>query len=128
MSRSSTRRTLSSGGFMGMMNVLMQLRKVRVRAREAHTVRDTTRARGATPTFACDAQVCNHPDLFEPRPVVSPVALPALVLRMPMCGIIGGRLAVVPAHSSLVTLERLNRHVVRCALRGACVEGGGRPA
>jgi len=42
MSRSSTR-VMLTGGFMGMMNVLMQLRKV-----------------------------CNHPDLFEPRPIVSP--------------------------------------------------------
>ena len=44
MMRSSTRRSLSQGGnFMGMMNVLMQLRKV-----------------------------CNHPDLFEPRPIMTP--------------------------------------------------------
>ena len=43
ISRSTTRSLLSGGNFMGMMNVLMQLRKV-----------------------------CNHPDLFEPRPIVSP--------------------------------------------------------
>jgi E1A-binding protein p400 len=42
MSRSSTRSLMQGGGFMGMMNVLMQLRKV-----------------------------CNHPDLFEPRPIIS---------------------------------------------------------
>ena len=43
MSRSATRALLSGGNFMGMMNVLMQLRKV-----------------------------CNHPDLFEPRAILSP--------------------------------------------------------
>jgi helicase SWR1 len=40
MSRASTREALASGGYMGVMNTLMQLRKV-----------------------------CNHPDLFEVRPV-----------------------------------------------------------
>jgi Helicase conserved C-terminal domain len=50
MSRSSTRAALGGGGqFMGMMNVLMQLRKV-----------------------------CNHPDLFEPRPIASPFVLEPL--------------------------------------------------
>ena len=39
----STKATLASGHFMSVINVLMQLRKV-----------------------------CNHPDLFEPRPVHSP--------------------------------------------------------
>lgn len=43
MSRSSTRSFLSGGNFMGMMNILMQLRKV-----------------------------CNHPDLFEARAITSP--------------------------------------------------------
>ena len=43
MSRSSTRSYLSGGNFMGMMNILMQLRKV-----------------------------CNHPDLFEARAITSP--------------------------------------------------------
>lgn len=47
MARSSTRQALKKGGnFMGMMNVLMQLRKV-----------------------------CNHPDLFEPRAVITPFAM-----------------------------------------------------
>ncbi|BEI90755.1 uncharacterized protein CcaverHIS019_0308250 [Cutaneotrichosporon cavernicola] len=40
MSRAETRETLTSGGYLGVVNVLMQLRKV-----------------------------CNHPDLFEVRPV-----------------------------------------------------------
>ena len=51
MSRSSTRAALSGGAFMGMMNVLMQLRKV-----------------------------CNHPDLFEPRPIKAPFKAPTLAV------------------------------------------------
>ncbi|XP_010571141.1 PREDICTED: helicase SRCAP-like [Haliaeetus leucocephalus] len=43
MGQASTKATLASGHFMSVINVLMQLRKV-----------------------------CNHPDLFEPRPVHSP--------------------------------------------------------
>ncbi|XP_058868222.1 helicase SRCAP [Acipenser ruthenus] len=43
MAQSSTRETLASGHFMSVINILMQLRKV-----------------------------CNHPDLFDPRPVHSP--------------------------------------------------------
>jgi len=55
LSRSSTRVALKKGGnFMGMMNVLMQLRKV-----------------------------CNHPDLFEPRSVITPFILPPLSVTVP---------------------------------------------
>ncbi len=43
MASSGTQSTLTSGNFLGIVNVLMQLRKV-----------------------------CNHPDLFEVRPIVSP--------------------------------------------------------
>lgn len=43
MSNAATKNTLASGNFLGIMNALMQLRKV-----------------------------CNHPDLFEVRPIVSP--------------------------------------------------------
>ena len=43
MANAGTQSTLSSGNYLGLMNVLMQLRKV-----------------------------CNHPDLFEGRPIVSP--------------------------------------------------------
>lgn len=46
MSRASTREALSSGGYLGVMNTLMQLRKV-----------------------------CNHPDLFEVRPVRTSFAM-----------------------------------------------------
>ena len=57
LSRSSTRQALKKGGnFMGMMNVLMQLRKV-----------------------------CNHPDLFEPRSVVTPFILPSIPITVPRC-------------------------------------------
>ena len=50
MSRSSTRSFLSGANFMGMMNILMQLRKV-----------------------------CNHPDLFEERAVTSSFVLEDIV-------------------------------------------------
>eukprot|EP00529_Nitzschia_sp_RCC80_P005624 CAMPEP_0113483506 /NCGR_PEP_ID=MMETSP0014_2-20120614/23467_1 /TAXON_ID=2857 /ORGANISM="Nitzschia sp." /LENGTH=1030 /DNA_ID=CAMNT_0000377051 /DNA_START=488 /DNA_END=3576 /DNA_ORIENTATION=+ /assembly_acc=CAM_ASM_000159 len=57
LSRSSTRNALKKGGnFLGMMNVLMQLRKV-----------------------------CNHPDLFEPRSVVTPLVIPGISLTVPRC-------------------------------------------
>jgi hypothetical protein len=60
MARSSTRQALRKGGnFMGMMNVLMQLRKV-----------------------------CNHPDLFEPRSVVTPLALNPILCEYPSCVLI----------------------------------------
>ena len=55
MARSSTRTALNTGGnFMGMMNVLMQLRKV-----------------------------CNHPDLFEPRSVITPFAMERIQYTVP---------------------------------------------
>ena len=55
MARSSTRQSLRKGGnFMDMMNVLMQLRKV-----------------------------CNHPDLFEPRPVITPFVMDSISLSVP---------------------------------------------
>ena len=50
MSRAKTRESLSSGNYMSIINCLMQLRKV-----------------------------CNHPDLFEPRPIVTPFAQPRSV-------------------------------------------------
>lgn len=56
MARSSTRQALKGGNFMGMMNVLMQLRKV-----------------------------CNHPDLFEPRSVVTPLVVRPIFLPMALC-------------------------------------------
>jgi helicase SWR1 len=57
LSRSSTRNALTKGGnFLGMMNVLMQLRKV-----------------------------CNHPDLFEPRSVLTPFVTDPIELSVPGC-------------------------------------------
>ena len=57
MSRSSTRMAMQKGGnYMGMMNVLMQLRKV-----------------------------CNHPDLFEPRSIVTPFSPEPLSLVTASC-------------------------------------------
>ncbi|KAM9510564.1 LOW QUALITY PROTEIN: helicase SRCAP [Guaruba guarouba] len=52
MAQASTKATLASGHFLSVINVLMQLRKV-----------------------------CNHPDLFEPRPVHSPFVTPGLCFR-----------------------------------------------
>lgn len=55
-----TKESLASGNLLSVINVLMQLRKV-----------------------------CNHPDLFEPRPVSSPLQLPALRLRVPALALLG---------------------------------------
>ena len=52
MASGQTRDTLGSGSFLGIMNVLMQLRKV-----------------------------CNHPDLFEERPIRSPHEMQPLVMQ-----------------------------------------------
>ncbi|CAM9514029.1 unnamed protein product, partial [Chrysoparadoxa australica] len=71
MSRSITRAAMSGGNFMGMMNVLMQLRKV-----------------------------CNHPDLFEPRPITSPFVLRPLSCRP---GTLTIRIAREGVSSSLLT-------------------------
>ncbi|OBA19005.1 hypothetical protein METBIDRAFT_61237 [Metschnikowia bicuspidata var. bicuspidata NRRL YB-4993] len=52
MSRAKTKETLASGNFLSIINCLMQLRKV-----------------------------CNHPDLFEVRPIVTSFAMPNTVTR-----------------------------------------------
>lgn len=54
INRRQTRETLGTGSFLGMMGVLMQLRKV-----------------------------CNHPDLFEPRPITSPFICDAISIDFP---------------------------------------------
>lgn len=54
LSRSETKNTLERGDFFGVMGVLMQLRKV-----------------------------CNHPDLFEGRPILSPFAMRPLLYNVP---------------------------------------------
>lgn len=53
MSRRSTKDTLAGGNFMSVINILMQLRKV-----------------------------CNHPDLFDPRPIISPFETDTISLEM----------------------------------------------
>lgn len=54
LARSETQNTLESGDFFGVMGVLMQLRKV-----------------------------CNHPDLFESRPILSPFSMKPLFYPLP---------------------------------------------
>ncbi|XP_054624215.1 helicase SRCAP isoform X2 [Dunckerocampus dactyliophorus] len=52
MAQASTKETLASGHFMSVINILMQLRKV-----------------------------CNHPNLFDPRPIQSPFITKPIVFR-----------------------------------------------
>ncbi|XP_066970320.1 helicase domino isoform X4 [Macrobrachium rosenbergii] len=54
MSRTKTKETLASGNFLSVINVLMQLRKV-----------------------------CNHPNLFEPRPTISPFMMESVQYDAP---------------------------------------------
>lgn len=54
MSLSKTKETLASGNFLSVINVLMQLRKV-----------------------------CNHPNLFEPRPTISPFMMHSIAYKVP---------------------------------------------
>ncbi|EFO83536.1 CRE-SSL-1 protein [Caenorhabditis remanei] len=54
MSRRSTKDNLKSGNMMSVLNIVMQLRKC-----------------------------CNHPNLFEPRPVVAPFVVPKLQMDVP---------------------------------------------
>ena len=83
MARSSTRQALQQGAnFMGMMNVLMQLRKV-----------------------------CNHPDLFEPRSVVTPLVVDPIVYPMAAC--------VINMTSLQTPLARVSDSLI-CPLWSAC--------
>jgi len=76
MARSSTRQALKKGGnYMGMMNVLMQLRKV-----------------------------VNHPDLFEPRSVVTPFVLNKISITAPVC--------VIGITNSSGVCGRLSQHLL----------------
>merc|ERR1719312_630534 len=54
MSRAKTKDTLASGNLLSVINVLMQLRKS-----------------------------CNHPDLFEPRPTISPLVATPVQVKLP---------------------------------------------
>ena len=67
MSRAKTKETLDSGNLLSVINVLMQLRKV-----------------------------CNHPNLFEPRPTCSPFIAEHVPCRMPT--VTGSILALRPLH------------------------------
>lgn len=55
MSQRDTKNKLASGNFLSIINILMQLRKV-----------------------------CNHPNLFDPRPTLSPLILPAIRFTIPL--------------------------------------------
>lgn len=77
VSRSDVRETLQSGDFLGVMNVLMQLRKV-----------------------------CNHPDLFEGRRILSPFAMPALFYPTP--AIANGLLERIETVLTVVRMLNLN--------------------
>ena len=72
MSRAGTREILGSGNVLSILNCLMQLRKV-----------------------------CAHPDLFEPRPIMSAFALPPLAVPMPALVVVDvpgdGDLAAAPS-------------------------------
>lgn len=59
ISRRKTKEQLASGSFLSMMGVLMQLRKV-----------------------------CNHPDLFETRPITTPFITKPMQLDLPRCAFI----------------------------------------
>lgn len=61
MSRANTRETLASGNLLSVINVLMQLRKV-----------------------------CNHPNMFETRPTVSPFRMDGISIHAPsiVCNIV----------------------------------------
>ncbi|CAH0514584.1 unnamed protein product [Peronospora belbahrii] len=79
ISRSAKRRAMFGRGrgrganFMSMMNVLMQLRKV-----------------------------CNHPDLFEPRPIASPLDMPGTYVHMPSrCGYLVDEIVNERSHVAL---------------------------
>jgi E1A-binding protein p400 len=86
ISNANTKKTLESGNYLGIANVLMQLRKV-----------------------------CNHPALFEPRPIVSPFDqlephlchVPSLAVR-----------ALEKNPLKDVSLENLNLNFVSCECTG----------
>ncbi|XP_041977772.1 helicase domino [Aricia agestis] len=85
MSRAKTKESLASGNLLSVINVLMQLRKV-----------------------------CNHPDLFEPRPVSSPLTMAALRLAVPALALDTGvhrrRAAAARLGGDLATLEAAHVH------------------
>lgn len=102
-----TRDTLASGQFLSVMNILMQLRKV-----------------------------CNHPNLFEPRPITSPffqgseevrcevprlvanASYPFLVPLPPSCGRFPGPAVLTPSACTTPDLDWLDRAGAAARLLG----------
>ncbi|XP_007572801.1 helicase SRCAP isoform X2 [Poecilia formosa] len=85
MAQASTRETLASGHFMSVINILMQLRKV-----------------------------CNHPNLFDPRPIQSPFITQPIVFRT--ASLVQEALEVSPLKRcdlSAFDLVGLEHHVTR---------------
>ncbi|XP_021179481.2 helicase SRCAP [Fundulus heteroclitus] len=85
MAQASTRETLASGHFMSVINILMQLRKV-----------------------------CNHPNLFDPRPIQSPFITQPIVFHT--ASLVQEALEVSPLKRcdlSAFDLVGLERHVTR---------------
>ncbi|GAX77679.1 hypothetical protein CEUSTIGMA_g5122.t1 [Chlamydomonas eustigma] len=76
MAATEVQETLSGGSFLGIINVLMQLRKV-----------------------------CNHPDLFEARPIVSAFDMPPLALHIPSLVLSG---CLLPPPSPLNSVDPAN--------------------
>lgn len=71
-----TRETLASGHFMSVINILMQLRKV-----------------------------CNHPNLFDPRPIQSPFITQPIVFHT--ASLVQDALEVSPLKVSITVKQKL---------------------
>lgn len=86
ISNANTKKTLESGNYLGIANILMQLRKV-----------------------------CNHPDLFEPRPIVSPFdQLEPILCYVPSLAV--RALEKDPLND--VSLENFNFNLASCECNG----------
>uniref|UniRef100_A0A915PWC4 Uncharacterized protein n=1 Tax=Setaria digitata TaxID=48799 RepID=A0A915PWC4_9BILA len=95
MSRRSTRENLRSGSVMSVLNIVMQLRKC-----------------------------CNHPNLFEPRPILSPFVMQRRVITLPgvLLNICRGKefeetnvldlFKILPLHGSLFAYNEGRRLVI----------------
>lgn len=81
MSRAKTRESLASGNYMSIINCLMQLRKV-----------------------------CNHPDLFEPRPIVTPFVTRAVAADYEIKDLLVRKRLLADDPWSSVNADFLNLH------------------
>uniref|UniRef100_A0A669EFP4 Snf2 related CREBBP activator protein n=1 Tax=Oreochromis niloticus TaxID=8128 RepID=A0A669EFP4_ORENI len=81
MAQASTRETLASGHFMSVINILMQLRKV-----------------------------CNHPNLFDPRPIQSPFIMQPIIFHT--ASLVQDGLEVSPLKVSLKT-KKCSSHLLK---------------